>query len=55
MKSKAAILEQPIDGADIAKERIATTMSIDVNEPKAGEVLVEISAAGVCHTDVTIA
>jgi S-(hydroxymethyl)glutathione dehydrogenase / alcohol dehydrogenase len=44
MKIKAAVLEefgQPLD-----------VQELDLDEPKAGEVLVRLTACGVCHTDL---
>ena len=43
MESKAAVAHQA--GKPLAIE------TIQVDGPKAGEVLVEIKATGVCHTD----
>ena len=44
MKIRAAVLEefgQPL-----------VVQEVDLAEPKAGEVLVHLSACGVCHTDL---
>ena len=44
MKIKAAVLEefgQPLE-----------VQEIDLAEPKSGEVLVRLTACGVCHTDL---
>ena len=43
MKVKAAIANKAGEPLEIA--------SVDLEGPKAGEVLVEIKATGVCHTD----
>src|SRR5450755_260687 len=43
MKTKAAVA--------IAAKRPLEIMTLDLGGPKAGEVLVEIKASGVCHTD----
>ena len=43
MKSRAAIAFKPGHPLEI--------MEVDLDGPKAGEVLVEIKATGVCHTD----
>ena len=43
MKSRAAIA--------LAKGQALTIADIDVEGPKAGEVLVRMVATGVCHTD----
>ena len=43
MKVKAAIANKAGEPLEVA--------SVDLEGPKAGEVLVEIKATGVCHTD----
>ncbi|MBV9692818.1 MAG: S-(hydroxymethyl)glutathione dehydrogenase, partial [Alphaproteobacteria bacterium] len=43
MKTKAAVAYRA--GAPLVVE------SVDIEGPRAGEVLVEIKASGVCHTD----
>lgn len=43
MKTRAAIAFAAGDALEIAE--------VDLEGPKAGEVLVEIKATGVCHTD----
>src|SRR6202522_857801 len=43
MKTKAAVATAPKKPLEI--------MTVDLDGPKAGEVLVEIKASGVCHTD----
>lgn len=47
MKIKAAVLRQP--GEAVAVE------DVELDPPKAGEVLVRVAAAGVCHSDVRYA
>lgn len=47
MKIRAAVLRQP-DGAVEVEE-------VELDPPKAGEVLVRVAAAGVCHSDVRLA
>ena len=44
MKIKAAVLER--FGAPLEIQEL------DLDEPRAGEVLVRLSACGVCHTDL---
>jgi S-(hydroxymethyl)glutathione dehydrogenase/alcohol dehydrogenase len=46
MKSRAAVLFEPGKPLEIC--------SVDVQDPKAGEVRIEIKAAGVCHTDLSV-
>ena len=55
MKSNAAVLREPTDAEDLAAAEPATIESISVDDPRNDEVLVEITAAGLCHTDVAIA
>src|SRR5450631_4026701 len=43
MKTKAAVATAPRKPLEI--------ITVDLDGPKAGEVLVEIKASGVCHTD----
>jgi S-(hydroxymethyl)glutathione dehydrogenase/alcohol dehydrogenase len=43
MKTRAAVASE--------KSRPLTIMDVDLEGPKAGEVLVEIKATGICHTD----
>ena len=43
MKTKAAVA--------IAARKPLEIITVDLDGPKAGEVLVEIKASGVCHTD----
>ena len=46
MKSRAAVLFEPGKRLEIC--------DVDVMDPKAGEVRVQIMAAGVCHTDLSV-
>lgn len=46
MKSQAAVLFQPNSPLDVVE--------IDVEPPRAGEVLVEMAAGGVCHSDLHV-
>jgi S-(hydroxymethyl)glutathione dehydrogenase/alcohol dehydrogenase len=43
MKTKAAVA--------VAARKPLEIITVDLDGPKAGEVLVEIKASGVCHTD----
>lgn len=55
MESTAAVLREPIDSERFAETRPASIEEIDVEEPTGEEVLVEITAASLCHTDVASA
>ena len=46
MKSRAAVLYKAGQPFEVCE--------VDLQPPKAGEVLVEIVAAGVCHTDYSV-
>ena len=54
MESTAAILYEPSDADNLAEAAPATFETIDVADPTGEEVLVEITAASLCHTDVGI-
>ncbi|MFC7216103.1 zinc-binding dehydrogenase [Saliphagus sp. GCM10025334] len=54
MKSNAAVLQEPVDADDLAEAAPAAIETIDVEEPQGDEVLVEIGASSLCHTDVAI-
>lgn len=52
-ESQAAVLEAPIgDDASFADERPVSVETIEVADPQGEEVLVEIEATSLCHTDV---
>lgn len=55
MNSRAAILREPIDSPNFTETTPASVEEITVAEPTGEEVLVEITAASLCHTDVAIA
>lgn len=55
METEAAVLNEPTDREDLADAGPASVETVDVAEPGRGEVLVGIAAAGLCHTDVSIA
>jgi len=55
MRTTAAVLDEPIDSSDFAETEPATIEEITVIEPVREEVLVEITAASLCHTDVASA
>lgn len=54
MQSTAAILEEPTSADNLASDAPANFETIDVADPTGDEVLVEITAASLCHTDVAI-
>lgn len=55
-ESSAAVLEEPIgDAAEaLAAAAPASIETIEVADPERQEVLVEVVAAGLCHTDIAI-
>lgn len=55
MESTAAVLAEPIDSPDFTETRPASIEAIEVDEPRREEVLVEVTAASLCHTDVASA
>lgn len=55
MEAEAAVLHEPTDSHDLAEAAPASLETVEVAEPGPEEVLVEIAAAGLCHTDVSIA
>ncbi len=55
MQSSAAILDEPINSTDFVGQPAATNDTITVAEPTGEEILVEIGASSLCHTDVAIA
>ena len=55
MESIAAILEKPTSNGKFTESKPATICEIEVEEPTGEEVLVEIVAGRLCHTDVAMA
>lgn len=55
MKMEAAVLEETIDTHDFVEDQAATVQQIEVPEPTGEEVRVDIGAASLCHTDISIA
>ena len=55
MESRAAVLHGFIESHVFTEKRPATVKCIKVAEPTGEEVLVEIGAASLCHTDVAMA
>lgn len=54
MRSRGAILEEPTESTNFATNEPVDVGTFDVNDPENEEVLVEIGAASLCHTDVSI-
>lgn len=54
MDTTAAVLREFAEGDDLAAEAPAQIEEITVTDPGPEEVLVEMTAASVCHTDVSI-
>jgi len=55
MRSNAAVLHQSVESGALTEERPASIESVEVADPTGEEVLVEIGAASLCHTDVAMA
>lgn len=55
MESKAAVLDRPVAEGNFDDEQPVSVETIEVKEPTGEEVLVEIEATSVCHTDVGFA
>lgn len=54
MKIKAAVLEEIGRAGPYAESRPLTVCELDLAPPSAGEVLVKIAAAGLCHSDLSV-
>jgi S-(hydroxymethyl)glutathione dehydrogenase/alcohol dehydrogenase len=54
METTAAVLDAPTDAANLADAAPVQFESLDVATPTGEEVLVEITAASLCHTDVSM-
>jgi alcohol dehydrogenase len=54
MKITAAVLHDSPSPAPYGKTRPLKIQELDLSPPKAGEVLVEIKAAGLCHSDLSV-
>lgn len=54
MESRAAVLPAPIESHEFESERPVVFETLEVPAPEGEEVLVEIAAASVCHTDAAI-
>jgi Zn-dependent alcohol dehydrogenase len=51
-ESMAAVLETPTDDHDFAESRPVSVEPVEVKDPAGEEVLVEVRATSLCHTDV---
>ncbi|WP_158971451.1 zinc-dependent alcohol dehydrogenase family protein [Chachezhania sediminis] len=54
MKIKAAVLEEIGRPGPYAETKPLTICEIDLEDPREGEVLIEIRAAGLCHSDLSV-
>lgn len=54
MKIRAAILEEIGRSGPYAETKPLTVGEIDLAPPQAGEVLVRVAAAGLCHSDLSV-
>lgn len=54
MKTKAAILEAMGKPSPYARSRPLSIEEVDLDPPGAGEVLVRVRAAGLCHSDLSV-
>ncbi|TLP93879.1 zinc-binding dehydrogenase [Nesterenkonia salmonea] len=54
MKIRGAVLEQMGRARPYAKSTPITISELDLDPPQAGEVLVRITAAGLCHSDLSV-
>jgi len=54
MKTRAAILEEPGRPRPYALSRPLTIAEVELAPPARGEVLVRVTAAGLCHSDLSV-
>lgn len=55
MKSEAAVLYETVEDENFAESTPVEFEAVEVSEPGEEEVLVEITAASLCHTDIKMA
>lgn len=55
MDTTAAVLDEPVGSAPFDEARPARFGTVEVDDPGPEEVLVEVGAASLCHTDLDIA
>ena len=54
MKSKAVLISEASTNLPYAKSKPLKIVEIDLAPPGAGEVLVKIESAGICHSDLSV-
>lgn len=54
MKIRAAVLEEIGRPGPYAETKPLTVCEVDLAPPRAGEVLVRVAAAGLCHSDLSV-
>ncbi|MCX6425790.1 MAG: alcohol dehydrogenase catalytic domain-containing protein, partial [Actinobacteria bacterium] len=54
MKSKAVLIREAGANLPYAKSKPLEIVEVDLAPPKAGEVLVKIESAGICHSDLSV-
>ena len=54
MKSKAAVLYRMEQSAPYGQSKPLVIEDIEVDGPHEGEVLIEMAAAGLCHSDLSV-
>jgi alcohol dehydrogenase len=54
MKSKAAVLYRMEQSAPYARSKPLVIEDVEIDGPHEGEVLVEMAAAGLCHSDLSV-
>jgi Zn-dependent alcohol dehydrogenase len=54
MKTTAAVLRSVTDQRPYSKSRPLSVEEVELGGPRAGELLVRIEAAGLCHSDVSV-
>lgn len=54
MRTRAAVLRQRIERPDYADRQPLEVATVHLEPPGAGEVLVRIEAAGLCHSDLSV-
>jgi alcohol dehydrogenase len=54
MKTVAAVLRAVTDRRPYGESKPMVLEEVDLAGPRAGEILVRIEAAGVCHSDISV-
>jgi len=55
LRSRAAVLEAPVDDYEFSERKPVSIDTVEIADPQGEEVLVEIKATSLCHTDVGFA